>query len=454
MPSLTGKPVVFLSSTIYDFVDLRGALKLWLEESGFEVWLSEYNDMEKSPVSGTYDACFDAIHNADFYILLIGERRGSLYSEDQNVSVTQQEYRVAYQAFTEQGKPIPILFVRRSVKEQIDTWVRAERAGPVPFAGDASFLEAFIQEVIRTPEDKSAVRGLGPYPQANWLRTFHDFRGIIDELRPALGLKYDVSLHRVLSGIRLELEATLCSFIGKKQAPGKVLLTDELNNLMNGFPQDERERFKAYLESQEVDLPFPGHLYMKGIVQDISLSMNSRRPIVLNREQRNLLAMYLAGGLVDPASIWLDSARQALANGSLLSYDATSKSLQETELSIAVAEAIREAEMYAGRHRSTDPVRMRTLGAIAQANQEGASSLSIPWDDAIFLWGMYHAQVNLFRRLASIYAFITERKPSPAPEALLPGSPLGHEMEEQIKKEHSTQQDIRAWTQVPGFWNL
>jgi hypothetical protein len=454
MPSLTGKPVVFLSSTIYDFVDLRGALKFWLEESGFEVWLSEYNDMEKSPVSGTYDACFDAIRNADFYILLIGERRGSLYSEDQNVSVTQQEYRVAYQAFVEKGGPIPIVFVRRSVKEQIDTWVRAERAGSAPFKGDAAFLEAFVNEVTRSPEDHGAIRGLGPYPQANWLRSFHDFRGIIDELRPALGLKYDVSLHRAISSIRLEIEATLSSFMGKLQAPGGILLTANLRALIKDLPQDMQERLTGYFESQEFDLPFPGHWYMERLVSNISLDVKQRQPIVLNREQRNRLAMYLAGGLVDPAGMWLDSAKQALANGSLLAYDATTKSLQETEFSIAVAEAIREAEMYSSRYGSADPVRMRTLGAIAQANQEGASSLSIPWEDAIFLWGMYHAQVNLFRRLASIYAFITERKPSPAPEGLLPGSPLGEAMEEQIKKEQSTQQEIRAWTQMPGFWNL
>jgi hypothetical protein len=454
MASLSGKPVIFLSSTIHDFADLRGALKFWLEESGFEVWLSEYNDMEKSPVSGTYDACFDAIRKADFYVLLIGGRRGSLYSLDQNISVTQQEYRVAYQAFAEQGKPIPIVFVRRSVKEQIDTWVRAERAGPPPFGGDAAFLEAFIKEVTRASEDRGAIGGLGPYPQANWLRSFYDFRDIMDELRPALGLKYDVSLHRVISGIRLEIEATLSSFVGKRQAPGGWLLTIDLRTLILELPQDVRQPMIEYFESHEFNLPFPGHWYMDSLVRDISLDVKNRRHIVLDRQPRNYLAMYLAGGLVDPAGIWLDSAKQALASGALLTYDAPSKSLQETELSIAVAEVIREAEMYASRYRSADPVRVRTLGAIAQANQEDASSLSIPWDDAIFLWGMYHAQVNLFRRLTSIYAFITERKLSPAPEGLLPGSPLGQKMDEQIKKEQSTQQDIRAWTQMPGFWNL
>lgn len=43
------KPVVFISSTIYDFRDLRSALKFWLEEFGYEVMASEWNDFPQIP---------------------------------------------------------------------------------------------------------------------------------------------------------------------------------------------------------------------------------------------------------------------------------------------------------------------------------------------------------------------------------------------------------------------
>jgi len=41
------KPKIFISSTIYDFQDLRSSLKYWLSELGFSVQLSEYSDFEE-----------------------------------------------------------------------------------------------------------------------------------------------------------------------------------------------------------------------------------------------------------------------------------------------------------------------------------------------------------------------------------------------------------------------
>ena len=42
------QPTVFVSSTIYDFADMRSALKYWLGEMGFRALLSEYNDFQKN----------------------------------------------------------------------------------------------------------------------------------------------------------------------------------------------------------------------------------------------------------------------------------------------------------------------------------------------------------------------------------------------------------------------
>ena len=49
MQQATNKPRVFVSSTIYDFKDLRSALKFWLEELGLEVLMSEFNDFFRQP---------------------------------------------------------------------------------------------------------------------------------------------------------------------------------------------------------------------------------------------------------------------------------------------------------------------------------------------------------------------------------------------------------------------
>jgi Domain of unknown function (DUF4062) len=117
MDQPSNRPRVFVSSTINDLRDLRSALKYWLEEMGLEARMSEFNDFERRPEQGTFDSCFTAIADCDYYILLIGSRKGSVYEGD--VSVTQQEYRTAA-ALAKQGKTKPVIFVRAEVLTALD----------------------------------------------------------------------------------------------------------------------------------------------------------------------------------------------------------------------------------------------------------------------------------------------------------------------------------------------
>ncbi len=61
--------------------------------------MSEYPDFKKDSSGNSYDACLRAIEQCDYYILLIGSRVGGYYSSDPPISITQQEYRTAYQQF-------------------------------------------------------------------------------------------------------------------------------------------------------------------------------------------------------------------------------------------------------------------------------------------------------------------------------------------------------------------
>jgi uncharacterized protein DUF4062 len=108
------KPTVFVCSTIYDFRDLRSALKLWLEEYGYEVLLSEFNDFPQLPDQNSYTSCLQAIDQSDFFILFIGSRVGGWYDQANRVSITRMEYRYAYERF-KQGKLRLIVLVRKEV---------------------------------------------------------------------------------------------------------------------------------------------------------------------------------------------------------------------------------------------------------------------------------------------------------------------------------------------------
>ena len=90
------RPSFFLSSTIYDFKDMRSALKYFLEQQGCSVLASEYNDFPKPLDIHSYEACLKALQKADYFVLFLGTRVGGWYDKAARISITQQEYREAY----------------------------------------------------------------------------------------------------------------------------------------------------------------------------------------------------------------------------------------------------------------------------------------------------------------------------------------------------------------------
>lgn len=195
------RPTFFISSTIFDFQDLRSALKFYLEEQGCKVLASEFNDFTKPLDKHSYQACLDAIHTADYFILLIGSRIGGWYDEMSRISITQHEYREAY-TLHKAGKLKLLNFVRADVwrvKEDrrelakylesisLDEASKKSIANfPSKSAEDAEFLSAFITEVGRNQETKLAVKDQSPAPTGNWVHVFSGFRDIIDVMNGAV----------------------------------------------------------------------------------------------------------------------------------------------------------------------------------------------------------------------------------------------------------------------------
>ena len=194
-------PTIFLSSTVYDFRDLRSALKYYLEKQGCTVLASEFNDFDKPLDDHSYDACLAAIEHCDYFILLIGARVGGLYDSHSRISITQQEYRTAYDLH--QRRKLHILtFVRSEVwqvrddrkalkrhleQQQLsETEVTDILNYPSNFANDATFISSFIEEVGRNAETKSASHGKASWPTGNWIHVFKDFADILATIDPLL----------------------------------------------------------------------------------------------------------------------------------------------------------------------------------------------------------------------------------------------------------------------------
>ena len=245
------RPTFFLSSTIYDFQDLRGAIKFSLEERGCRVLASEYNDFGGTAVGQhSYEICLNNIEQADYFVLLIGSRVGGWYDDAKQISITQQEYRTAYELHR-QRKLRLVTFVREEVwqlkedRRELERYLAEQNladrerkvvtAAPSKFANNAEFISGFIAETARNLETSHAVLSGGPKPTGNWLHRFRNFRDIHDVLAPLAftGLTSEEAAYR--KALQNELMIVMSRLCAK--CDGKVLdIRDGLKKGLDANP--------------------------------------------------------------------------------------------------------------------------------------------------------------------------------------------------------------------------
>ena len=238
-----GPPRVFVSSTVFDFHDLRSALRYWLRELGYDPQLSDYSDFDKPLDQNSYDACLRTVESSDYFVLLIGARVGGFYDKHERISITRQEYRCAYESFQRTGRPRIIAFVRA------DVWaVREDRKGlqqhlrglvgngraknksqststkildslkkrllgtkvedivnhESRIVENAEAIFGFLDEVSRKDEMQAAVAQGKGFPTGNWIHTFGGFDDIVAVLQNELSTR---SIAR--AAIEANLQASL-----------------------------------------------------------------------------------------------------------------------------------------------------------------------------------------------------------------------------------------------------
>ncbi len=213
------RPKVFISSTIYDFADLRSALKYWLNETGYNAQLSEYNDFLKDASVNSYEACLQSVSKCNYFILLIGTRKGGMYPNE-SISITRKEYRTAYE-LAKSGKIKKLLiFIRQSVwdiKEDrkalhnlLKDLTILENEKPfdkksVEFYNssllkDAEHIIDFIDEVTRKKEAREGVM-----PPMNWVHTFSTYEDIINTIKAELKINSNLSVQIAEQNIKMAL---------------------------------------------------------------------------------------------------------------------------------------------------------------------------------------------------------------------------------------------------------
>lgn len=161
------QPTIFISSIISEFYDLRGALRYFLGKSGFRVLMSEEPDFGADCGQDSLDNCKQLIEVSDYYMLIIGNRPGTLFNiDDKTSSVTFEEFR-HYVKLIRSGKHLNfIAFVRQQAWENYSN-SDTNKIHPLQIE--------FIDELLNNSlfEDKKIGR---------WRYTFDRFADIISVL--------------------------------------------------------------------------------------------------------------------------------------------------------------------------------------------------------------------------------------------------------------------------------
>lgn len=268
---MNNTPKVFISSTVYDFKDIRSALKFYLEEHGYIVYTSESSDFKVDVKVHSYEACLNLIDECDYFILLIGSRVGGWYDKENKISITRQEYRHAYQLHQQGGLQI-LSFVRNEVWQLKETRNELTRYleninsfdkdliadivnAPTKFANDAQFVSDFIQEVGKNAETKTAMQDKALLPTGNWIRLFDSFKNIIDSLKELIkinDLDYKLNLEILkneLQAYNLQVNEIL------RNCPNALYVT--LNNLLNNAKKSESPYGEFILDKDDWETFIP-----------------------------------------------------------------------------------------------------------------------------------------------------------------------------------------------------
>lgn len=204
------QPTIFISSIVSEFYDIRGALKYFLSKSGFRVLMSEEPDFGADCGKDSLDNCKLQIEKADYYLLLIGNKAGTIFEIDEkSTTVTFEEFK-HYVHLVRAGKKLNLIaFVRSQAWEN---YVK----------NDTSQLHElqmnFIKDLLENTlfEDKKLGR---------WRYTFDRFADVISVLETNQnGLFLDatrkVGIYRTY--IKREISEILKALLEKKADKGTI----------------------------------------------------------------------------------------------------------------------------------------------------------------------------------------------------------------------------------------
>jgi hypothetical protein len=426
------KPTIYVSSTIYDFSDLRSALKYVLENLGYRVLLSEFNDFKKPLEQNSYEACLAAIGEANYFLLLLGRRVGGFYDADQRISITRMEYRCAYDLL--QKRKLKLLaFVRKSLwdiredrkaleqclhddevisKELSDELVTTLQNHSSTFVNDAKSIFDFLREVSRLKEMKDAIAGAGNFPVGNWIHTFSTLDDIMATLTVELNIKHSLRRESLVANLKLEVLTNLSALLNKDR------------------------KGQIHPSSQLYGMPARGHL--SGGLDDTSQIAGKRL---------RWLGMYLmfAAPIAKLRSQYLD---ESLTSSEFMEFNTTTQELQPSLLHRRMLELKENLGRLRFLSQSFNNERVRLTGELlAMPNDD--RPIDIQNKNLVIPFSIQDCEQNIVMLSVAVFQFLNGKATALNSVRLNASSPIP-EIAAQLENERPTRNEILGWVGAQG----
>jgi len=156
------KPRIFISSTCYDLNDARSELTNFLNSYNFEVLNSQLTNFGVSPGLHSHTVCLEQVNYADFFILIIGKRRGGTYIGTEQ-SITNEEYKLA----VKRGIPI-MIFVDKVVETVMPIYKKSPGTDMSIYVDDVRIFH-FVEYIKSSSSD-------------NWIFPYENVNNIKDTI--------------------------------------------------------------------------------------------------------------------------------------------------------------------------------------------------------------------------------------------------------------------------------
>ncbi|ANP83876.1 hypothetical protein BAQ53_24430 [Bacillus sp. B25(2016b)] len=343
------RPTVFISSTISDFADLRSALGYYLEKSGYRVYMSETTTFPVNPNKSNFEQCFELIDKSQYYILLIGNKRGSWY-KDGISTITQEEFRYARNKFEQTGDISLLTFIRSDVWSIINEYKRSQGINKSGTMEDIEFTTTFIDEITKDEDYIKAQKQDQSYPKGTWVSRFSRFSDIID----VMSMTMNIETNR-----RMEILRTLA--LEELQENIRACF-DDYTTTGNAFPYALSPLLRAFSE--------------------VKHPIGQRFPA---KEVRRFATIGVHG--LNTKAFKSEAIKELISSGELLDYDIKTKSYKKSPIMKLAEVMIMEIDRIQSFFRSEEGYYSKLLAFSKDAEAlPNEQLIEIPWDLFMVMW--------------------------------------------------------------------